>query len=661
MLETFFDGLQLIISVPNIYYLLGGIALGLWLGVVPGLGGVTGMVVLLPFTFGMDPAAALAMLLGMFAVVATSDTITSVMLGIPGTIASQATVIDGHAMAKRGLSQTAFGAAFACSAFGGVLGGLAMAISLPIAIFIILAFGSPEFFLLALLGLIMVGAVSGNAVSKGIAAASLGLLLSQIGYPIAGDSPRYWFGNISLLDGLPLVPIVLGLFGIPEMMDLAARRSAIAHIDDKRAENDSIMHGIRLAIKHKWLVIRCSLLGVYIGMLPGIGSAVVDWLAYGHAVQSADDKSEFGKGDVRGVIAPESANNAVLGGSLIPTVAFGIPGSGAMAVLLGALTIHGFTPGRNMLGENLDVTFSMVWTIIIANIIGAAVLMLWGKQVAKVAFINGNYIVPAVIMFIFMGSWLWSPDMFTWGVLLGVGLLGYMMKVGGWPRPPLILGFVLGPIMEDALSITYQAYTFTEVISRPTVIVLGLIVLGVLFFAIRAARKKNSDFDVEDTEVSRDSLYLSSGMAIGIFVVFAVAIWMAVDWSMLTKVFPITVAIFGIIMVALVVVDDWGRLREFAIARKAGDVTAGGTFAEFVKANQLQVNTFIAMFVMAVLTPWIGTFAAIVGFAAVYMVFWGKFNWKIILIYCAGISLVLFGLYDQILHTPFVPAFFMNS
>ena len=660
MLESFIAGLQLIVSFPNIFYLLGGIALGLWLGVVPGLGGVTGMVVLLPFTFGMDPAAALAMLLGLFAVVSTSDTITSVMLGIPGTIASQATVIDGHAMAKRGLSQTAFGAAFACSAFGGVLGGLAMAISLPVAIYIILLFGSPEFFLLALLGLIMVGAVSGNAVSKGIAAASLGLILSQIGYPIAGDAPRYWFGTISLLDGLPLVPIVLGLFGIPEMMDLAARRTSIAHIEDERAENDSIMNGIRLAIRHKWLVIRCSLLGVYIGMLPGIGSAVVDWLAYGHAVQSADDSSEFGKGDIRGVIAPESANNAVLGGSLIPTVAFGIPGSGAMAVLLGALTIHGFTPGRNMLGENLDVTFSMVWTIIIANLIGAAVLMVWGKQVAKVAFVNGNYIVPAVIMFIFMGSWLWSPDMFTWGVLLCVGGLGYMMKIGGWPRPPLILGFVLGPIMEDAMSITYQAYSVMDVITRPTVIVLGLIVLGVLIYAVISARKKLSDFDVEATSVTTSSLYLSSAMAIVFGVVFIGAIWMAVDWDMLTKVFPITISVFGVLMILGVILDDWGRLREFAAARKGGDTMAGGTFADFIIANRRQVNTFLAMLALVLATPWMGTFISFVGFTLAYMIFWGKFSWKIVLIYCSGIAAVLYGLYDLILHTPFVPPFFLG-
>lgn len=660
MLENFINGLALVVVYPNVLYLLLGIAVGLWLGVVPGLGGVTGMVVLLPFTFGMEPAAALAMLLGLFAVVSTSDTITSVMLGIPGTIASQATVIDGNAMAKRGLAQTAFGAAFACSAFGGVLGGIAMALSLPIATIIILAFGAPEFFLLALLGLIMVGAVSGKAIWKGVAAAAFGLMLSQIGYPVAADTPRYWFKMPELLDGLSLVPIVLGLFGIPEMMDLAARGTSIAHIDDNRAENDSILNGVREAWRNRWLVIRSSLLGVYIGMLPGIGASVVDWLAYGHAVQSSKDRSQFGKGDVRGVIGPESANNAVLGGSLIPTIAFGIPGSGAMAILLGAMTIHGFSPGRVMLTDNLDVTFSMVWTIIIANIIGAAVLMVWGRQVAKAAFIDGNFIVPAVIMFIFMGSWLWEPDMFTWMVLLGVGLLGYGLKAAGWPRPPFILGFVLGPIMENSMAITYQTYEPMEIVTRPLVIGLVLVVAVMFFLAIRSTRKKLSDYDIEVSTVSRPSIHLSTLLAVLLFGLFAAAIWMAQDWSLLTRIFPITIGVTGLFLVVGVLIEDRMRQKAFTAARAAGDSTAGGTFKEFVLEHRRQVATFGAIIAMVVATPIIGTFAAIVTFAVLYAIFWGKFGWKTVVAYGAATALVMYVLYDRVLHTPFIPPMFLG-
>ncbi|MBF9044207.1 hypothetical protein HKCCE4037_12765 [Rhodobacterales bacterium HKCCE4037] len=656
MLQSFFDGLVLIVSFPAILYLFAGILLGLWLGIVPGLGGVTGMVILLPFTFGMEPAPALAMLLGLFAVVSTSDTVSSVMLGIPGTIASQATVLDGHQMAKRGLAQTALGAAFFCSAFGGVLGGIAMALSLPIALWIILAFGSPEFFLLSLLGLVMVGAVSGNAVSKGIGAAALGLLLSQIGYPVASSTPRYWFGNPDLLDGLPLVPIFLGLFGIPEMMELAARRTSIAHIGDTRAENDSLLQGVREAMKNKWLAIRCSLLGVYTGMLPGIGSAVVDWLAYGHAVQSAKDRSQFGKGDIRGVIGPESANNAVLGGSLIPTLAFGIPGSGAMAILLGALTIHGFAPGRSMLETNLDVTYSMVWTIIIANLIGAAVLAVWGRQVARAAFIDGNLVVPAVIMFIFMGSWLWQPSMFTWIVLLSVGLFGYLMKTGGWPRPPFILGFVLGPIMENAMSITYQSYTPLEVIQRPTVLILLAVVSVVFFLAVKQTRKRLSDFNIEITRESRGSLYLSSLMAVIMCVVFAVAIWLALDWTPLSRITPIFVGIMGLITMAFVIGSDFTKQRRFA---RAEDGEAGGTIGGFLAENRSELAIFAMIAVMVAATPWIGTYAAVIAFAAFFMKFWGRYSLLWTAVYSFGIWVVLYVLYDRMLHTRFEPPFFL--
>ena len=659
MFDSFLAGLGLVLTFPTFFYLLAGIAVGLWLGVVPGLGGVTGMVVLLPLTFGMDPAAGLAMLLGLFAVVSTSDTITSVMLGIPGTIASQATVIDGNAMAKRGLAQTAFGAAFASSAFGGVLGGLAMAASLPFALWIILAFGSPEFFLLSLLGLLMVGAVSGNAISKGLGAAALGLMLSQMGYPVASSMPRYFFDQRALLDGLPLVPVILGLFGLPEMMDLAARRSAIAHISDTRAEDDSILNGIRQAIRNRWLVVRCSLMGVYVGMLPAIGSSVVDWLAYGHATQGAKDRSQFGKGDVRGVIAPEAANNAVLGGSLIPTLAFGIPGSGAMAVLLGALTIHGFSPGRNMLGENLDITFSMVWTIIIANIIGAAALMIWGRQVARAAFVDGNFIVPAVILFIFMGSWVWEPGMFTWITLLGVGLLGYVLKAAGWPRPPFILGFVLGPVLEGALSITWQSYTPMEVISRPTVIGLVLM-LGVVFaFALRSTRRGLAEHSIENTVETKASLLLSSGLAVLLAMVFAGAVWMALDWKLLAKLSPISFGVAGLVIMGFVLLQDRVRLGRIAAARAAGDQAAGGTLAGFVADHRRQMTLLAAVTLMVALTPWVGTYAAILGFAGLYAALWGRFRWWIVVLYTAAIGLVLYGLYDRVLHTPFELPFFM--
>lgn len=390
MIEALLEGLFLVFQWPAIGFLFLGVLLGIWLGAVPGLGGIIGLVLLLPFTFGMETVPAFALLLGMFAVTSTSDTIASVMLGIPGTAASQATILDGYPLAQQGKAARAFGAAFTVSAFGGVFGAIILAVSLPLILPIIKSFASPELFILGLLGLAMVGTLSGASVLKGLSVACLGILLSTVGYGEAESIPRYHFETDYLLDNLPLIPVVLGLFAIPEIMELAIRNVSISRVPKDQTVGGGMLEGVKDVFRHWWLALRCAAIGTYVGMLPGLGAAIVDWVAYGHAVQSAKDKSKFGFGDIRGVIAPEAANNATRGGSLIPTVAFGIPGSLGTAILLGALLIQGLKPGPDMLTSELHITFSMVWTIVIANIVAAGLLMMWSKQVAKVAFVPGQ-------------------------------------------------------------------------------------------------------------------------------------------------------------------------------------------------------------------------------------------------------------------------------
>ncbi|MCW1932881.1 tripartite tricarboxylate transporter permease [Pararhodobacter zhoushanensis] len=654
-MEQFFAGLGLVLQGTTFLYLMGGVLLGLWFGAIPGLGGVTAMILVLPFTFGMEPAAAFALLLGALAVSTTSDTISSVMLGIPGTIASQATVIDGHQMAKQGRVLTAFGAAFTVSAIGGVIGGLALALSLPIMTWLVLTFGAPEFFVLSLIGLVMVGGVSGNAIGKGICAGALGLLISQIGYPVASSEPRYWFNSMFLIDGLPLVPVVIGLFGIPEMMQLATSGKSLATRNFAQSEGDSLMAGVRAAFAHRWLALRCSIMGTYIGMLPGLGASVVDWLAYGHAVQSArDDRSQFGKGDVRGVIAPEAANNATLGGSLIPTLSFGIPGSGAMAIMLGAMTIHGLVPGPAMLHENLTLTFSMVWSVILANIVGAVALMLWSRQVSRAAFISGNLVVPAVFVFLVMGSFIGQPDVRTLIALLCIGFAGFALRAAGWPRPPLILGFVLGPVMENSLAITAQAYTWGEVLTRPTIIILGLLLVGVFFAAARTIAKRRNDFQIELSERSKGSLTLSLGLAIGSVALFVWAYLQATEWSFLSRVFPMAIASVGALTALCIVVADIRALNRYV------PVDGSDTLRGFWHRHARELAVF-AMFALAVaLAPVVGLAAAMVGFTALYLLAWGRFTLLTALIYAAAVGTFLYVVYHRMLHVPFLPPFFLS-
>ena len=294
MLEALWTGLVLVFQWPAVGFLLIGCLLGVWIGAIPGLGGIIGLVLLLPFTFGMEPVPAMALLIGLWTVTATSDTIASVMLGIPGTAASQATILDGYPLAKKGQAGRAFGAAFTVSAFGGVFGAIMLAIALPIVLPVILAFKSPELFMLGMLGLTMVGSLSGASVLKGLTAATFGLMLGTIGFAESDAIPRFTFGTLYLTDELPLIPVVLGLFAIPELLELAVRNVSISRIPKEEAEGGALMDGVRDAFRHWWLVIRCSLIGTYIGIIPGLGASIVDWVAYGHAVQSAKDNGKQG-------------------------------------------------------------------------------------------------------------------------------------------------------------------------------------------------------------------------------------------------------------------------------------------------------------------------------------------------------------------------------
>jgi len=518
MLDSILTGLVLVFQWPAIGFLFLGVLIGIWLGAVPGLGGVIGLVLLLPFTYGMEPVSAFALLLGMYAVTSTSDTIASVLLGIPGTAASQATILDGYPLAQKGQAARAFGAAFTVSAFGGVFGALMLAISLPLILPIIQVFGSPEIFMLGILGLTMVGSLSGGSILKGLTVACLGLLMATIGYSLAEPIPRYWFGTTYLVDGLPLIPVVMGLFAIPELMELSIRNVSISRIPKDQTEGGGMLEGIKDSVKNWWLVIRCSVIGTYIGMLPGLGPAIVDWVAYGHAVQSAKDKSRFGQGDIRGVIAPESANNATKGGALIPTVAFGIPGSLGTAILLSALLIQGLKPGPDMLIGNLHLTFSIVWQIVVANILVSGLLMVWSKQVAKVAFLPGHLIVPGVIVFVLMGAWVGGTTMGDWVACLSMGIIGFVMKRGGWPRPPLVLAFILGTILENAFQISMRAHEGPGWLGRPIVlIIIALTIITAVLSAKGIIKKKKDKGAPAGGEGSARNPVISFPLGIGLF------------------------------------------------------------------------------------------------------------------------------------------------
>ena len=671
MFDAFLAGFLLVIEWPAIGFLLLGVFIGIWLGAVPGLGGIIGLVLLLPFTFGMEPVPAFALLLGMFAVTSTSDTIASVMLGIPGTAASQATILDGFPLAQKGQAARAFGAAFTVSAFGGVFGALILAVSLPLILPIILSFNSPEIFMLGILGLSMVGSLSGASILKGLTVATLGLLLSTVGYAETISIPRFFLGTDYLIDKLPLIPVVLGLFAIPEIMELAIRNTSISKIGKNHSEGGGILDGVRDAFRHWWLALRCAVIGTYIGMLPGLGASIVDWIAYGHAVQSAKDKSQFGKGDIRGVIAPEAANNATRGGSLVPMVAFGIPGSLGTAILLGALLIQGLKPGPEMLTTQLHITFSMVWSIVVANIVVAIILLFLSKQVAKVAFLPGHLIVPGVILFVFMGAWLGGASLGDWVACLIFGIIGFVMKRGGWPRPPLILAIILGSIMETSFLISINSYEGVAWLwERPIVLVIWGLIAITLFSAVRGLSKNIKKDENKEEPVTGEgaerSPMISLPFSILLLLLFSWAMWEATrghnvgaeyvpePWPLEVSQFPIVTIVTGFILVFFVIIKDWKACVTFVKQHESIGIAL--TRAADDALLQRAMMFFGYLLATIIVMPVIGQKLVLPIFIATYLVRWGSYNWRVALGYAAVGWVFLVGFYDRVLHLHWYPS-----
>ncbi|KEA61654.1 Tricarboxylate transport membrane protein TctA [Marinobacterium lacunae] len=551
MVEAFLTALVTVFSGVHLLYLAGGVTLGLAIGIFPGLGGIAGLSLLLPFLYGMEPTSALAMLIGLVAVIPTSDTFTSVLMGIPGSSGSQATVLDGFPLAKKGEAARALGAAFAASLFGGLFGAAVLTAFVLIARPVILAFGSAELFMLTLLGLSMVGVLAGNSLVKGLSACGLGLLLGSVGGAPATGEFRMTFGNFYLMDGIPLVVVGLGIFALPEIIDLLRQNRAISEASEL---GSGWLDGVKDLVRHKWLAFRCAVIGCIVGALPGLGGSVVDWIAYGHAVQTSKDRENFGSGDIRGVLAPESSNNAKEGGGLIPTLLFGIPGSGSMAVFLGGMVLIGLEPGPSMVGNNLDITYTIVWSLALANVLGAGACLLLSKWVAKLTTIPYALMAPFMITVICFAAFQATRDLNDLISLVAIGVLGVLMKRFGWPRPAFLIGFVLASGMETYL---YQALQFDGIgfLTKPGVLIIGVLIALSIFFAVRHIAKSKEEpavkTDVDDPSVpeNRTPQILFAG---AIWLAFAFGLYDAMQRTLLGGVF--TAGVCGVMLVLTSVV-----------------------------------------------------------------------------------------------------------
>lgn len=556
------EAFQLILTPAVFGYLVLGVLMGLAIGVFPGLGGIAGLSLLLPFLFGMDPISGLALMIGMIAVVPTSDTFASVLMGIPGSSASQATVLDGFPLAQQGHAARALSAAFASSLFGGLVGASFLTVFILVARPLVLKFGLPEMLMVTALGLSMVAILAGRIALKGLAAAALGLAVGTIGEADAGGSLRMATYDVPYLtDGLKLVIVGLGIFAIPEIVALLRQDRAISKTAKLGA---GWLDGVRDWSKNIFLSIRCSLIGMLVGVIPGLGGSVVDWIAYGHTVQTTKDKTKFGKGEIRGVIGPESSNNAKEGGGLVPTLLFGIPGSGSMAVFIGAVALLGsgeIEVGPAMLKSNLNYTYAIVWLLAIANVAGTLICIAVSPGIARLTTIRFTLLAPFLFMLISFAAFQSGQDLGDLVALFAIGLIGIFLRRFDWSRPAFLIGFVLSTPAEGFTNQVYQVARSKfrqgsdvgfEYIFSPIVIVLIIITVVSVVIGIRQANLMNPEGDVQAGHKRAPLVFLLCVMAY-----LVATFWNASlihDRMLGDKIFPMFVSFVGILACLLCLV-----------------------------------------------------------------------------------------------------------
>ena len=462
--------------------LLIGLLAGGIIGMMPGLGGIGAVSILLPFALTLDPFSGLAVLLGATGVVYTSDTIAAILFGTPTSASSGPTAIEGFAMAQRGEAGRALGGAFLASMIGGLIGAIVLTLSIPIAGPLVLALGTGELLMLAIVGLAYASGLVGDSPIEGILSAALGLFLGTVGVAPSAPELRFTFGAPYLLDGFALTIVALGLFGVAEVIVMLGQGGAIAQQQFKLS---GWTQGVRDVVRHWKVVASGSVIGVIFGVIPAIGASASTWIAYGQAVSTAKDKSMVGKGDPRGMLSAEGANNATITTDLVPTLLFAVPGGPAAAVVLGALFVYGYYPGPRFVQMNLDLMFLIVWSSALSAVLGAALCFAASPWIARITRVDFALVAAPLIAVILLGTFEAKKTVLDFATLFGFGVLGWLMKRAQWPRAPLLVGFVLTDPIERNFWLAYQLHGWNWLKSP---IVIGLIVIVGVHVALTIRR-----------------------------------------------------------------------------------------------------------------------------------------------------------------------------
>ncbi|MEK9659501.1 MAG: tripartite tricarboxylate transporter permease [Chloroflexota bacterium] len=659
--------------------LLGGTIVGVMSGALPG-GAVPTLVVLLGFAYGMDPFIALPLAIGMVATVPTGDTLPAVLLGMPGSTSGQATILDGYPLSQKGKAGEALAAAYLASLIGGAAGAAFLFVTIPFARPVVNSFGAAEFFILGMVAIAVVGVVSSGAILRGLIAGTFGLLIASVGYDQNTGTSRITFGVNYLWDGIPIVPVVIGLFALPEFFDLIVADQPIAGQTTQSRLKEAMSgrgRGMKAVLSNWPLVLRSSALGVFVGVLPGIGGSLAQWLAYASARQTVRGGTQtFGTGDIRGVIAPESANNAVDGGSLVPTLFFGVPGSVGMAIFLGFLVVLGLQPGPSMLHEHLDLTLTIAFSLVLCNAMATALMLTFTPQLTKVAFVRPNVLVPIVFVVLAMAAFQAKFSVLDLVVMLAFGGLGFFMKTYGWPRPPIIIAVILGSIIERFYAIaakTYGLHMFTRI---PVLLIIAIAV-GMGLYTVwmqRSVARSKQEQDVQIaamTQVKEESVAqapapettvqavkqgldrrlrpTANGLMLGLVAAAALLFFFnSFDWPWVAARLPrlVSVAAFvliGIYLVRHLIRPPAARGRIMDIGRSATDASPKEVRRRTIKAIGTTVGFVLGIWL-------IGFQITVPVYIAGYLYFFGKVRWWVALLWAAAFVAMLHFFFSNVIN-----------
>lgn len=460
MLDNLYLGLMAALQLKQFLFMVAGTVIGLWVGVLPGLGGPVAMAILIPFTFTMDPLSALLMLASISVGAAFGGSITSILLNIPGEASSAATAYDGYPMAQQGKAKVAMGLSAGASMVAGIVGVLLlMFVSGPV-VKIALAFSPAEYFALAILGLTVVSVAALGSTAKGLAMGALGISISLIGVDSILGTERYTFGHVYLLDGISFVPVMVGLFAITELIAMIIQGGTIAKSGKLEG---SLWEGFWGSFKYPFTLTQSTAFGAFIGIIPGLGATAANFLAYSVAVRASKHPERFGKGTPEGVIAPEASNNSCIPTSLIPALTLGIPGGATAAILLVAVTVQGLRPGPMLFTSNPELIWGFFMGLLVGTLMATVLYLIMIPWFAMITLVRIELMAPILLIITLFGAYANERNMMDVFVAIGFGVFGYFARRHGYPLISLVIGLILGKLAEgsfhQALQISDHDYS----------------------------------------------------------------------------------------------------------------------------------------------------------------------------------------------------------